>query len=563
MGLGTESSLHLSALSATQVENLGILARVWGFLKYHHPAVESGKLAWDDELFRILPAIVAAQNKALAQEALVHWIDALGPTPLCRRGRAAPSGDLDLMPEIAWIHDGSLLGPDLRNRLETLYASCPGAQTQYYVSLTPTVGNARFDHEPAYPDAVFPDTGFQLLALFRWWNIIQYWYPYRRVAGQDWSAVLTEFVPKVGLARDKEAYALALMELIAKANDTHANLWSSLKLRPPAGPCRMPVTVRFVEDQPTVVAVSDSGTNAGGSSEERSPRTDGSGLPAAGLQPGDILESLDGVPVAKLIADWTPLYADSNDAARQRDMGNGFTRGACGAAAVQVQRAGRSLSLTVARVEPGPGEKVSGFHDRPGDTFQLLSPDVAYLKLSTVRAADVAGYLERAKHTKGLIVDLRNYPSASMPFTLGPLLVSAATPFAAFTLPDLENPGAFRFSAGPVIAPGPFRYPGKVVLLVDEVTQSQAEYTAMALRAAPGALVVGSTTAGADGNVSEIPLPGGLRTMISGIGVFYPDHRPTQRVGIVPNVVARPTRAGIAAGRDEVLEAGIRQIVGR
>jgi C-terminal processing protease CtpA/Prc len=85
----------------------------------------------------------------------------------------------------------------------------------------------------------------------------------------------------------------------------------------------------------------------------------------------------------------------------------------------------------------------------------------------------------------------------------------------------------------------------------------------MALRARPGAVVVGSMTAGADGNVSPIPLPGGLSTRISGIGVFYPDHRPTQRVGIVPDVVAKPTLAGIRAGRDEVLEAAIQRVLGR
>jgi C-terminal processing protease CtpA/Prc len=85
----------------------------------------------------------------------------------------------------------------------------------------------------------------------------------------------------------------------------------------------------------------------------------------------------------------------------------------------------------------------------------------------------------------------------------------------------------------------------------------------MAFRSAPQALVVGSTTAGADGNVSPITLPGGLNTMISGIGVFYPDKRPTQRVGIVPDVEVRPTTAGIRAGRDEVLEEALRRILGR
>lgn len=99
-------------------------------------------------------------------------------------------------------------------------------------------------------------------------------------------------------------------------------------------------------------------------------------------------------------------------------------------------------------------------------------------------------------------------------------------------------------------------------MLVDEVSQSQAEYTAMAFRAA-GATIVGSTTAGADGNVSPIPLPGGARAMISGIGVFYPDRSPTQRIGIIPDLEVRPTIEGIRAGRDEVLEAAVSHALGR
>jgi hypothetical protein len=50
--------------------------------------------------------------------------------------------------------------------------------------------------------------------------------------------------------------------------------------------------------------------------------------------------------------------------------------------------------------------------------------------------------------------------------------------------------------------------------------------------------------------------------MISGIGVFYPDKRPTQRIGIVPDRTVNPTIEGMRAGRDEVLEEGVRQILG-
>ena len=61
--------------------------------------------------------------------------------------------------------------------------------------------------------------------------------------------------------------------------------------------------------------------------------------------------------------------------------------------------------------------------------------------------------------------------------------------------------------------------------------------------------------------IALFALPGGLRSAVSGIGVFYPDLKPTQRVGIVPDLVRRPTIEGIKAGRDEVLEEAIGMVL--
>jgi C-terminal processing protease CtpA/Prc len=273
------------------------------------------------------------------------------------------------------------------------------------------------------------------------------------------------------------------------------------------------------------------------------------------LQQGDILDSLDGVPIPSLIEKWARYYADSNEAARQRDLAANLTRGVCGPVAVEVTRGGQPVEIRGTRIASKPAFAT---HDQPGDTFRLLSPDVAYIKLSSIKAADLPTYFEKAKNTKGLIVDIRNYPSDFMPFAMGAYLATKPTHFVTFSFADLANPGAFHFGDGPVIEPGPVHYKGRVAILVDETSQSQAEYTAMALRAMPNAVVVGSTTAGADGNVSAIPLPGDLGTMVSGLGVFYPDHKPTQRIGILPDVIVGPTVQGIAAGRDEVLETAVR-----
>ena len=540
------SGVRVSALTPLVVDDLVMLGRVWGFLKYHHPVVTAGGRQWDYELLRVLPQVLGAKSRAEAEGALVRWIDALGAVPPCTSCARLDERELVLRPETGWIDDAGSIGEPLRSRLRKIDDARPTG-AQFYVSLNAHVLNPSFDHELSYSAVAFPDAGFQLLALYRFWNIYQYWSPNREVAGEDWPGVLREAIPQVMLARSKEAYELAMLRLVAKANDTHTNLWSSLGVRPPAHSCGLvPVNVRFVEGKPVVASYASTKEGAG-----------------SGLKVGDVIETVGGVPVEETMRDWTPFYADSNEATRLRDIGRSLMGGACGAVEVKVLRDGVATTVASSRLPTGSLDAIAWTHDLPGPTFRMLSSDVAYLKLSSIKAADVSRDLAlAATGTKGLIVDIRNYPSEFVVFALGSLLMERTTPFARFTSADLANPGAFHWGHTEVLEPVQPRYAGKVVVLVDETSLSQAEYTAMALQAT-GAVVVGSMTAGADGNVSAIPLPGELRTMISGIGVFYPDKRPTQRVGVRVDVEARPTIAGIRAGRDEVLERGVREIVGQ
>ena len=532
------SGMALDRLSAVQIDNLTTLGQVWGFLKYHHPLVTSGTLHWDYELFRIMPAVMSATDRPTANATLAKWISGLGAATPCQPCATLKTDDLQLRPDIKWIDDETRLGADLSRALRAIYDRRPALPRQFYVSFPPGAGNPTFDHEPTYPRIPLPDAGFQILALYRFWNIIQYWHPYRDVSGEDWTGVLRDAISRVGLARTAEDFQRQMMAVIARVHDTHANLWGSLAVRPPVGACQLPIDVRFIEDQPVVT------------------------VPAGDFARGDILKTIDGVSVSGLIEEWLPYYAASNDPTRFRDVAASMTRGACGVATIGVTRGTRTVVVTAARV-PVPAPTGPPRHDRPGETFQILSNGaVGYLKLSTITQADVPKYIEAAAGTRGLIIDIRNYPSEFVVFALGQFLVSESKPFVRFTAGDVVNPGAFHWGPELSLTPKSPHYGGKVVILVDEVSQSQAEYTAMAFRVAPGATVVGSTTAGADGNVSPIPLPGGLGSMISGIGVFYPDKTPTQRIGIVPDVVVRPTIAGIRDGRDEVLEAAIKLIAG-
>ena len=540
----TGSRIAPSELSAVQIRNLATTGKVWGFVKYHHPLIVAGEHHWDYDLLRVLPAILAAPDRATANAALAKWIAGLGPVKPCACVKLEEN-EIHLHPRLAWLADTKLLGTELSASLRSIYDNRTVSEKQFYVSSAQYVGNPSFDHELTYQSIKLPDAGFQILALYRFWNIIEYWFPYRDVVPEDWDKVLIDSLPAVALAKNAEAYQLAMMELIARVHDTHANLWSSLKVRPPTGECQLPVNVRFVEGLPVIWGY------AGKIGE------------TSGMKPGDVITELDGVAVSKLIDRWKPYYAASNEPTRLRDIGMQMTRGQCGKTTIRIKRDNSAMEISAERV---PSKDLTGFafrHDQPGETFRLLSKDVAYLKLSTVKLDQAAKYIESAAGTKGLIVDIRNYPSEFMVFALGSLFVDQKTDFVRFTQGDLSNPGAFHWGPPMSLEPQQPHYPGKVVILVDEISQSQAEYTTMAFRSSPRATVIGSTTAGADGNVSTIPLPGGFRSLISGIGVFYPDKKPTQRIGIIPNHEVKPTIAGIRAGRDEVLEAAIREIVGK
>lgn len=540
------SKVEIARLTPVQIDNLVMLGKVWGFLKYHHPAVVAGKRHWDYDLFRVLPRLLAASDRAGAQKVLTAWVDGLGEAPPCTLCVVQPKG-LPLLPSLEWLSDRKLLGPELKARLAAIHANRPRVDEQWYVAKVSEIGNPEFGNESFYANLAEVDAGYRLLSLYRLWNVIEYWSPYRNLIEESWDGVLREFIPRLVEARNRDDYAAAMMALIARVHDTHANLWSSLDVRPPRGKAQVPVCVRFVENQAMVTNYTHPTLG-----------------PSCGLRIGDVIRAVNGVPVDTLVRRWRPMYAASNVAVERRDMARGLLRGAPGTVRLTVDRGGATQEVNATRVLlDSLDTRLDRVHDLPGPTFRRISDDLAYLKLSSIKEADVPDYLRGAAGARCLILDLRNYPSEFVVFELGQYLVNTATPFAVFTNCDIHNPGAFDWTEPVELEPKSPYFQGGVGILVDEITQSSAEYHAMALRTHHGSIVVGSTTAGADGNVSPLPLPGGLRTMISGIGVFYPDHRPTQRIGILPDVVVRPTIVGIRSGLDEVMEAAVERVLGR
>lgn len=535
------SIIELSDLTTENIEKLELLGKIWGFMKYHHPEIAHGNYNWDYELFRFLPKYIKAENTIERDKHLVDWIDSFGQVKECAKCQPTDENAF-LKPDMKWINNQSA---DLKNKLLYIYNNRSQGK-HYYIGMTANVGNPEFKNENPYSNMSFPDDGFRLLSLYRYWNMINYFFPYKHLMDEDWNKKLKEYIPLFINAKNELEYELATVQIIGDIQDTHANLWGGAdKIDEWKGLKYPPIHVRFIENNLVVTDYYNQELKN-----------------EVGLKIGDVITKINGNPIDKIVNEKSKYYPASNEPTRLRDISADLLRSNSNNIEIEFVSGNSKPRTKNLKLYPKDSLDIYRWYRKSdGKSFKMLDNNIGYVTLQTIKEDDIAQIKDEFKNTKGIIIDIRNYPSTFVPFSLGSYFVSSSTPFVKFTNGNVDNPGEFTFTSNLEIPSQGKTYKGKLVVLVNELSQSQAEYTSMAFRAGDNTTIIGSTTAGADGNVSVIMLPGGLRTMISGIGVNYPNGGETQRIGIVPDIEVHPTIEGIRNGKDELLEKAIEIIV--
>jgi C-terminal processing protease CtpA/Prc len=429
---------------------------------------------------------------------------------------------------------GLLRGPAKGRKAEK-----PGA-----ARLPPAVWRA----DKAYEDMAYPDAEHRLLALFRFWNVIHYFFPYKHLMDKDWDDVLALFVPKFEAAHDAREYALAVAEMATYLQDGHAIIPSGPELRRYFGECPAPIRLRMVEGVPVVTDVLDEGAAKG-----------------VGARVGDVVLKVDGEPVEERMGRLGKYVGASTPAAHKRYvlllLLNGPDNSVLKLSLRGADGKVKEVELRRRRAYAQPPPR------RGGKAFDVLPGNVGFVDLSRLTPGEVDAMFDRLMDTRAIVFDLRGYPQGTGPALAARLNVKRARYYAAFrrnfVAPGVLALGPYDFSLAflqPIPSTGKAKYKGQTVTLIDERTQSQGEHTGLALGAACGTAFLGSPTAGANGDITSLLLPGGIAVTFSGQDVRHADGRPLQRVGLVPRVEARPTLRGVRAGKDEVLERALKYL---
>ncbi len=524
----------------SETDKLASLCRIWGMLKYFHPAVAQGKMNWDEVFISEVDSLAHINDKDALNAHYCRWVSGLGDI----KSYLAETTDFDktcnFNSSLKWIDSGSAFTPQLTALLKDVVVHRCTEHNRFVRPQTKFVAAAEFTNEEEYPDLVYPAKEYRMLTLARYWNMIEYFYPYKYLTDKPWDAVLTEFIPALLDAPDTASYVRALSRLVGTENDSHSNLPIPAGLR--AGVYYLPVVLKVFPDKALVTEIVN---------DSLAKKDD--------LQPGDVLLSINDTSISDLIRYKRPYVGASNESVVRRNLKYMISAGRSSTATVRFDRNGVVATKQMDRFPPGQ----IGFNkpkEQDGPSYKSLSDGIGYADMARLKKTDIKPMFKTFSEDKAVILDMRNYPNFIV-YDLCNYLAAEKTPFVQFLAPDYSFPGKFvKDELSEYGQKQDARFKGRIIILVNENTQSRGEFTTMALRALPNSTVIGSQTAGADGNAVDVVLPGGYKFIISGLGVYYPDGRETQRIGIKPDIYAEATVEGLRQGKDEVLGRAISYI---
>lgn len=486
------SKFSIKNIDAKEIDNLYALGKAWGKLKYTNTKVAKGEYNWDYELFRALPMIKEKDFKYN----LNQWVTRYGENQ----------------------------------------NSIP--QNNYYLDFYLNVGNPIFQNEKAYGEMKFTDDGYRLLALFRYWNMIQYFFPYKHLIKKDWDQVLKQYIPEILEANDELSYQLTLMRLLAEVEDSHAGIYNpSLAALNDRGRKAPPLRINFIENKAVITKIADSFPQL------------------SNINIGDEIIAIDGKTTKERIKEIEKYISASNDPTKLRDITYRLLATNKNEIKLTLSNEKEKYEMTIPTIS---GKDFFDLITTHQPSHKELDNNIGYIYPGSLKQGEITEIMTSFMNKKGIVVDLRSDPSDFIVFSMGNFLMSKPTAFVKFKIHNQKELEGFYMSEPLEVGVDfPDYYKGKIAILVNEETQSQAEYTAMAFQVAPKARVFGSQTSGADGNVSEIILPGGFRTYMTGIGIYYPDGTETQQIGIRIDETITPTIQSVRDGRDILLEKAL------
>jgi C-terminal processing protease CtpA/Prc len=582
LGKAGEGNEPARPLRGRAPENLVAFTKLLGYVRYFHPSDEAAATDWQRFAVDGVKSVEDAKDAAELAERLEKLFKAIAPTVSVFPTGKPPAGAAEVTPPkddpsptfLAWYHVGVGTGgtapsvysservsklpkarvpngkqPALPDPAKPFSADLGGGVScsvplALYVDDKGTLPHPPAPPKPAgwsKPDGFIltgNDRSTRLAAVALAWNVFQHFYPYFDVVKTDWPAELRTALEKAATDTDERAFLDTLRRLVAGLHDGHGNVFL------PGGADKFypPLRWDWIEDRLVVTRVAPKG--------------------AGDLKPGDVVTKINGRPAAEALADKEQLISAATPQFKRYRALLELAEGEKDSKlTLDLQPAsGEAKSVRVRRSLDG-GAFIDLQEPRPAKVEEIKT-GIVYVDLSRITDKDFNEAVPKLAEAKGIIFDLRGYPSRVSTAPISHLIDKPVTS-AQWNIPIVVYPDrkdmAFNTSNWTVKPQEP-RFEAKVAFLTDGQAISYAETYLGIIEHYKLAAIVGAPTAGTNGNINPFTLPGGYRVIWTGMKVLKHDGSPHHGVGIQPTEPVARTIRGVAQGRDEVLERAIKVV---
>lgn len=395
--------------------------------------------------------------------------------------------------------------------------------------------------EPSPGAATDDDRSTRLAAVALAWNIPQHFHPFLEEGDASWQAALPPALRAAATDPDADAFHTTLRRLIAHLDDGGASVAH------PADPRshRLPLRWEWIGERLLVTHVEPA--------------------MAGVLAPGDEVTAIDGRPAAAALAAAEALISASTPQWRRLHALEELTRGPAGEAARLTLRRGTGGEGSLSAPYSLPAEAGSTFTENRPPVVDEVAPGIFYADLTRLEEDAVAAAAQRLQPARGLILDLRGgLTRGGHLFFLHLLDRPARLPeflFPLTTRPDRH--GRTWQSTLTWLHPRSPRLTAPRAFLADGSSAGASETRLDMVRRYRLGTIVGTASAGRNGQLNPFTIPGGFTVYWTGMLTVLPDGSLTHhRTGFEPDVPVARTRQGVAAGRDEILQRAIELLGG-
>jgi C-terminal processing protease CtpA/Prc len=561
------------ALTEQGLRNLIAFTRLLGYVRHFHPSDQAAAADWEVVAIEGMRRIEPCEDTQRLAIALEAFFRPLAPTvqvfpsgtpPEAPSGLVPAAGAADLK-VVSWRHHGAGQVAQPYRGMPSIYKServsaavssiesfIEGSEReriftadlgagvtarvplQLFADATGTLPHAPLPALAEKSELSANDRATRLAAVALAWNVFQHFYPYFDVVDTDWPRALVAALTSAATDADERAFVDTLRRLMAALNDGHGAVFHSKLIDRTHA---LPLVWALAEGKLVITHVAGEAA-------------------AAGLAPGDVVLGIDGQPIEDAISRARELISVATPQNMRHRLADFFQLGPSGSIVRLAIRSRNGMSRKVELRRSAKREAIA--QPRPA-TVAELAPGVSYFDLDRATEEDLRTALPQLAAAKAVIFDLRGYPKmvAFLAFLSAEPVKTPIWQIPIVTRPDHLGVAEYDESGRWEVPPMTPRIKGRVIFLIDGRAVSFAETVMGMVEAYKLADIVGEPTAGTNGNINPFSVPGGYLLWWTGMRVVKHDRSRHHGIGIQPTHPVARTIAGIAEGRDEILEKAL------